>query len=66
MSIRLIARDLYRLKREVESLENEAEGAPVPMRAALEERLRQARAEYRRMRQVLEGAKEPPISRRPR
>jgi len=66
MSIRLIARDLYRLKREVESLEKEAENAPASMRAALEERLRRARAEYRRMRQVLDGAKEPPLTRRPR
>jgi hypothetical protein len=66
MSIQWIARDLYRMKREVERLEEEERSAPKSRRNAVADRLRQARAEYQRLRRVLEGAKTPPEQRRPR
>ncbi len=66
MSIRLIAKDLYRLTREVEALEHAVEEAPEGTRRELEERLHRVRAERDRMRAVLEGSKEEPAYRRPR
>jgi hypothetical protein len=58
MSIQLIARDLYRLLREVESLEKEAAAATGQRKAILTDQLRKLRAEYRRMRAVLDGQKD--------
>ena len=65
MSIRMIARDLYRLEKEVETLEQRLKAAPAEQRRDLEEQLRKARAERDRMRRVLEGSKEPPSYRKP-
>jgi hypothetical protein len=66
MSIRLIARDLYRLEQEVEKLEEQYGSAPFEKREAVKEYLRQAKAERNRMRRVLDGAKEPSPFRQPR
>ncbi|MFH1350517.1 MAG: hypothetical protein ABII26_06220 [Pseudomonadota bacterium] len=66
MSLKLIARDLYRLQQEVEKQENELKTAPFDRRAALEDQLRKTRADRDRMRRTLEGSKEPPPYRMPR
>ena len=66
MSIRMIAKDLYRLRQEVERLEKELREAPSEKRAELEDRLRKVRAERDRMRGILEGSKDPPPYRLPR
>ena len=54
------------MKREVERLEEEERSARNDRRAEIGDRLRKARAEYSRMRRILEGAKAPPEYRRPR
>lgn len=64
MSIRLIAKDLYRLQREVEEAEKELDHASEAERQELEDRLRKVKAERDRMRKILEGAKEQPPYRR--
>ena len=66
MSIRLIARDLYRLQQEVENLERVLKEAPLDERPDLEERLRKLKAERTRMQRMLEGTKEPPPYRKPK
>ncbi len=60
MSIRMIARDLYRLHQEVERLEQAIESAPPERRGGLVDQLRKVRAERDRMRRVLEGCKDAP------
>ena len=45
MAIRMIAEELYRLIKEVEALEKALQNAPLDKRAAIEERLRKAKAE---------------------
>ena len=55
MSIRLIAKDLYRLQQEVEELEKLVETAPQKKREELEDRLRKMKAERDRMRRILDG-----------
>jgi len=65
MSIRLIARDLYRLEREVERLEELVKESPREKRSALEEALRTATAERNRMRRILEGSKDESPYRKP-
>jgi len=66
VSIRLIAIDLYRLEREVADLEKRLEICSNAEREEVEDLLRKARAERRRMKDVLEGAKEDPICRQAR
>ena len=66
MSIRLIAKELYRLQQEVEALEGALGAVPAAERPVLEDRLRKTRAEQQRIRAMLEGAKEPPPYRRAR
>ncbi len=58
MSIRLIAKDLYQLIREVEQLEKEIETAPFEKREKMEDRLRKLKSERNRMRQILDGSKD--------
>jgi hypothetical protein len=58
MSIRLIAMELYRVIKEVEKLEKKMENAPFEKREALEIKLRQARAEERQIRAMIETKKE--------
>ena len=65
MSIRMIARDLYRLQKEVETLERQMESVPYERRSEMENQLRKLRAERDRMRNVLEGTKEEVPSRKP-
>ncbi|MCD6296259.1 MAG: hypothetical protein J7M30_03795 [Deltaproteobacteria bacterium] len=60
MSIRMIARDLYRLRQEVERLEQQIESSSSEKKEDLKDRLRKVRAEQMRMRRILDGAKEPP------
>lgn len=55
MSIKLLARDLYRAQQAVGRLEKELERAPSVSRPKLEEALRRARAERDRLRQFLDG-----------
>ena len=59
MSIRILARELYRVMKEVEQLEKELKGL-VPgasRRDDLERQLFAARAEERRIKAMLDGAK---------
>lgn len=65
MSIRLIAQALYQLQQEVEKLEDQVRSAPRERQEAVKDRLRKLKAERDRMRKVLDGAKEPPLSRQP-
>lgn len=58
MSIQLIARALYRLLREVEKLEKDVSAATGQRKAALTDQLRKLRAEYRHMRDILDGQKD--------
>ena len=60
MSIRLIAKDLYRLRQEVERLETKLAAAPMAEQEAIRTRLRQARAARDRLRATLDGRKETP------
>ena len=60
MSIRLIARDLYRLIREVSELEKLIDGAPLERQEAMTDELRKVKAERDRLRRVLDGSKESP------
>ena len=59
MSIRILARELYRVMKEVEQLEKQLDGmAPgTSPRDDLQQRLFAARAEERRIKAMLEGAK---------
>ena len=59
MSIRMLARELYRIKKEVEELERKLEALAfdAPERVELEGRLRSARADEARVKSMLEGAK---------
>ena len=60
MSIRLIAKDLYRLHQEVERLETELAEAPLDKQEAIQTQLRQTRAERDRLRATLDGRKDSP------
>ena len=55
MSIRLIARELYKLRQAVEAFEKEIGNAPYKSRAELEKKLQQARSEMQQMRKILDG-----------
>lgn len=66
MSIRMIAKDLYRLRQKVEMLEEQAKNVPLEKQEELNDILRKERAELDRMQQMLDGAKEPPSYRKPR
>jgi chromosome segregation ATPase len=66
MSIRMIAKDLYRLQQEVEQLEQELRAAQPGNKGELEQQLRRARAERDRLRGMLEANKEPPPYRKPK
>ncbi len=59
MSIRMLAIELYRAKKEVERLEKMLDGRTQspPERVELERQLRVARAEHQRLKAMLEGAK---------
>ena len=57
MSIRLIAKDLYQLIRQVEQIEKQLKDAPLEQQDELRHRLRKVRAERDRMRRMLDGEK---------
>jgi len=63
MSIRLIAQELYRLYREIEILEENIARATYSDRVKLKDQLRKLRAEYHRMRKIMDGQKDAPSSR---
>ncbi|MCF8051212.1 MAG: hypothetical protein K9L59_08260 [Desulfobacterales bacterium] len=58
MSIRLIAKELYQLQKEVEGLEKDLEQAPCDRKGEIREKLRRARAARDRMRTVLDRQKD--------
>jgi hypothetical protein len=60
MSIRLIARDLYRLQQEVDRLEKEIASAAPDRIDGLKDKLRKASSERDRMRRALDGQKRAP------
>lgn len=55
MSIKLLARDLYRLQKEVERLEEKLAVASAEKRSEIEEALRRTRAEKQSVRRALDG-----------
>ena len=63
MSIRLLAKDLYRIQQEVDRLELELRRAPIERYAEVEGKLRRARAERERVRRILDGHKDAPAAR---
>jgi len=66
MSVRMIARDLYRLQQEVDKLESRLKACSLAKREELEDQLRKARAEKNQVKRLLEGSKEEPPYRKPR
>jgi hypothetical protein len=66
MSIRMIARDLYRLQQEVDRLESQSRVCSPEKREELEDPLRKAKAERDRVKRLLEGSKEEPAYRKPK
>lgn len=55
MSIKLLAKDLYRLQQEVDRLAAELAAASLTERKDLEERLRIAKAEREHLKRALDG-----------
>jgi len=62
----MIAKELYVLQQEVESLEKELNSDPQERKPELEEYLRRAVSERDRVRRMLEGNKEPSPYRKPK
>lgn len=58
MSIRAIARDLYRAQQKVSRLEQEIETVSMAAQGPLQDELRQARQELVQLKRMLEGEKE--------
>jgi len=65
VSIRMIAKDIYRLRQEVETLEEQVKNTSSEKQAEVKDLLRKRRAELIRMQRMLEGAKESPSYRKP-
>ncbi len=65
MSIRMIAKDLYTLRQDVERLEEQLNKVPPEKRDELKDLLRKQKAELVKMQRMLDGAKEPPAYRKP-
>ncbi len=57
MSIRMIAKDLYHLMKQVEDVEKQMTNASFERQERLKEKLRKLKAERDRMHRMLEGAK---------
>lgn len=55
MSIQMIARELYKILREIDDLEKDLAAATSDRKAMLAGELRKLQAEYHRMRAVLDG-----------
>jgi hypothetical protein len=60
MSIRLLARDLYRLQQDVDKLEKQLAETPFDQQDSILARLNAARAERDRLRRFLDGQKDSP------
>lgn len=60
MSIRLIAKELYRLQQEVGKTEAELETVPYSEREAKQDQLRRVKAEWQRLKNIMAGEKAPP------
>lgn len=60
MSIRILAKELYRLQQAVEKLEKELASTAPGQREKIEARLREAGAERNRLRAILDGQKDSP------
>lgn len=58
MPIRMIARELYQLIREVEILEKRLKSVPFEKQAKIKDQLRKTKAERDRMHAILEGEKD--------
>ena len=60
MSIRMVAVELYRVMKQIEELEKRLESLKpgIPGREDIENRLRVARAEYVRLKKMIEGARD--------
>ncbi len=58
MPIRMIAKELYRLIREVEKVEKQLNAATPEQREKIQDRLRKIKAERNRIQAVLEGKKD--------
>ncbi len=66
MSLRLIAKDLYRLKKDVGALEQKILTASESEKSDIEKRLAAARQERDSLQAMLDSAKEPPAYRLPK
>lgn len=66
MSLKLIAKDLYRVTKEIECLEKEISTKSGPERENLVVELMKLKAERDRLKKILEGHKTPPPYRLPR
>lgn len=64
MSIRMLAKELYRLQQAVEKLEKELASAAAGQQETIEAKLREARAEWNRLRAILDGQKDSPSNTR--
>ena len=62
----MIARDLYRLRRKVEELEEQLSVVSKDQKASVENQIYKITAERNRMKKILDGNKEPPPCRKPR
>jgi hypothetical protein len=60
MSIRILAKELYRLQQAVEKFEEELASAAAGQHEMIETKLREARAERSRLRAILDGQKDSP------
>lgn len=66
MSIKEVARELYRVEKEIERIGGVLRGASPEEKKKLELRLKQLKTEKDRVRAVLEGMKQYPDVRKPR
>ena len=65
MPIRMIARELYRLQREVEAIEKELQTAPPQDQDSIRDKMRKKRAEWQQVRNILDGEKAQAMNRSP-
>ena len=55
MTIRANSKDLYHFQQEVAELEQKLDAAPQEAKAGIERQLRTAKAEFNRLRRILDG-----------
>ncbi len=66
MSIRMIAKELYNIQRQLNAMEKEYESASPERKTELQKEIERLRAEKERVRRILEANKTPPPYRMPR